>query len=131
MSQAGVGFAVFKSYIIYVKPIIELLEKLPIRSVCHITGGGFQENIPRAFGENLCAVVKKSAIEIPPVFNLIAAEGKIPERDMFNTYNMGVGMCVITASDNADEALRILKASGENAAIIGEIKTGNSGVEFA
>jgi phosphoribosylformylglycinamidine cyclo-ligase len=115
---------------IYVKPVLELFEKLPVRSVCHITGGGFYENIPRAFGENLCAVIKKNSIEIPAVFRLIAAQGKISERDMFNTYNMGVGMCVIVPPENADEALRILKTSGEKAAIIGEIKTGNSGGEI-
>jgi len=113
---------------IYVKPLLELLEKVPIRSLCHITGGGFYENIPRAFGGNVGAVIKKSAIDTPPVFNIIASEGKIPERDMFNTYNMGVGMCVITASENSGEALRILRSSGEKAAIIGEIKSGISGV---
>jgi phosphoribosylformylglycinamidine cyclo-ligase len=115
---------------IYVKPILELIEKVPIRSLCHITGGGFQENIPRAFGGNLHAVIKKSALEIPEVFALIASTGKIPERDMFNTYNMGVGMCVISAGENADEALRVLRSSGEKAAIIGEIKTGEGGLEF-
>ncbi|MCL1958448.1 MAG: phosphoribosylformylglycinamidine cyclo-ligase [Spirochaetes bacterium] len=113
---------------IYVKPLIELLEKVPVRSLCHITGGGFHENIPRAFGENTGAVIKKSAVETPPVFGIIASTGKIPERDMFNTYNMGVGMCVITASGNADEALRMLNSSGEKAAIIGEIKAGIDGV---
>jgi len=115
---------------IYVKPILRLLEKVPIRSVCHITGGGFHENIPRAFGENVGAVIQKSAIEIPPVFNLIAATGKIPERDMFNTYNMGVGMCVIIAPENADEALNILRSCGEKAAIIGEIREGVLGVRI-
>jgi phosphoribosylformylglycinamidine cyclo-ligase len=115
---------------IYVKPILELIEKVPVRSVCHITGGGFQENIPRAFGGKLHAVIKKSTLEIPAVFALIASTGKIPERDMYNTYNMGVGMCVISASENADEALRILRLSGEKAAIIGEIKDGEGGVEF-
>jgi len=115
---------------IYVKPILQLLEKVPIRSLCHITGGGFQENIPRAFGDTVGAIVQKKAIEIPPIFNLIAAAGKIPERDMFNTYNMGVGMCVITAPENADEALRVLRSSGEKAAIIGEIRDGISGVKI-
>ena len=115
---------------IYVKPVLRLLEKVPVRSLCHITGGGFYENIPRAFGENAGAVVKKSAIEIPPIFNLIAARGKIPERDMFNTYNMGVGMCVITTPEKSDEALTILRSCGEKAAIIGEIRDGVSGVKI-
>ncbi|MDR1836349.1 MAG: phosphoribosylformylglycinamidine cyclo-ligase [Treponema sp.] len=115
---------------IYVKPILELFENIPVRSVCHITGGGFYENLPRVFGENVGAVIKKSAMEIPPVFNLIAAEGKTLERDMFNTYNMGVGMCVITASENADEAMRILRSSGEKASFLGEIRPGDCGVKI-
>jgi len=113
---------------IYVKPLLELFEKVPVRSLCHITGGGFYENIPRAFGADVGAVIKRSAVETPPVFGIIASEGKIPERDMFNTYNMGVGMCVITACENAGEALRVLRSSGEKAAVIGEIKAGISGV---
>jgi len=113
---------------IYVKPVLALLEKTSVRSLCHITGGGFYENIPRAFGKNVGAIIKKSAIEIPPIFNLIAAQGKIPERDMFNTYNMGIGMCAIVPAQSADEAVRILKSSGENAAVIGEMKSGISGV---
>jgi len=115
---------------IYVKSILHLFEKVPVRSVCHITGGGFYENIPRAFGEKVGAVIQKSAIEIPPVFGLIAAAGKIPQRDMFNTYNMGVGMCVITQAENADEALNILRSCGEKAAIIGEIRADVSGVKI-
>jgi len=115
---------------IYVKPILRLFEKVPIRSICHITGGGFYENLPRAFGEKVGVVIQKSAIEIPPIFGLIAATGNIPERDMFNTYNMGVGMCVITAPENTDEALRVLCAYGEKAAIIGEIRAGVSGVKI-
>ena len=113
---------------IYVKPVLELFNKVPVRSVCHITGGGFHENIPRAFGESVGAVIKKSAIEIPAIFNLIAAAGKINERDMFNTYNMGVGLCVITPAANADESVRILRSLGEKAAIIGEIRDGIPGV---
>jgi phosphoribosylformylglycinamidine cyclo-ligase len=113
---------------IYVKPVLALLEKIQVRSLCHITGGGFYENIPRAFGKNVGALIKKSALNIPPVFNLIASQGKIPERDMFNTYNMGIGMCAFVQAQDADEAMRILKSSGENAAVIGEIKGGISGV---
>jgi len=115
---------------IYVKPVLRLFEKVPIRSVCHITGGGFYENLPRAFGEKTGAVIQKSAVEIPQIFNLIASAGKIPERDMFNTYNMGVGMCVITQAENADEALRVLRSSGEKATIIGEIREGVRGVKI-
>lgn len=110
---------------IYVKPVLELLAAIPVRSLCHITGGGFHENLPRAFGGNTGAVIKKSAIEIPPIFALIAKTGNIPERDMFNTFNMGVGMCVITAPEHSGEALRVLRNNGEKAAIIGEIKSGS------
>jgi len=113
---------------IYVKSILALLEKTNVRSLCHITGGGFYENIPRAFGENVGAVIKKSTLNIHPIFNLIASHGKIPERDMFNTYNMGIGMCAIVPAQNADEAVSILRAQGESAAVIGEIKSGVSGV---
>ncbi|MDR0320285.1 MAG: phosphoribosylformylglycinamidine cyclo-ligase [Treponema sp.] len=115
---------------IYVKSILALLEKVKVHSLCHITGGGFYENIPRAFNDNVGAVIQKSAIEIPPIFNLIASTGKVPERDMFNTYNMGVGMCVITASEDADTAMRVLSSSGEKVAVIGEIQAGMSGVEI-
>jgi phosphoribosylformylglycinamidine cyclo-ligase len=115
---------------IYAKPVLQLFEKIPVRSLCHITGGGFYENLPRAFGENVGAVVQKNAIEIPPIFGIIAATGNIPERDMFNTYNMGVGMCVITAEKDAGEALSILRVAGEKAAIIGEIRSGVSGVKI-
>jgi phosphoribosylformylglycinamidine cyclo-ligase len=115
---------------IYVRSILKLLEKVPVRSISHITGGGFQENIPRAFGDSVGAVVKKNAIDIPPIFKLIQSAGSIPERDMFNTYNMGVGMCVIVSPEDADKALPALKTSGENASIIGEIKEGVSGVRI-
>ncbi|MDR0502274.1 MAG: phosphoribosylformylglycinamidine cyclo-ligase [Treponema sp.] len=115
---------------IYVKPVLSLFEKMPdsVRSVCHITGGGFYENIPRAFNGNVGAVIQKSSFEIPAVFSLIACAGKIPQRDMFNTYNMGVGMCVIVSAEKADEAACILNSCGEKAAIIGEIRDGIDGV---
>jgi phosphoribosylformylglycinamidine cyclo-ligase len=113
---------------IYVKPVLELFEKIQVRSLCHITGGGFYENIPRAFGKNVGAVIKKSTLNIPPIFNIIASQGKIPERDMFNTYNMGIGMCAFVPAQDADEAVRIINSSGESAAVIGEIKDGISGV---
>jgi len=115
---------------IYVKSILTLMEKSPAKSICNITGGGFQENIPRAFGENLGAVVHKNAVKTPPVFDIIAKTGNIPERDMFNTYNMGVGMCVITNPENTDQVLHVLRSCGETAFIIGEVKKGINGVVF-
>ena len=115
---------------IYVNPVMKLFEENKIRSLCHITGGGFYENIPRSFSENYGAVIQKSKIEIPAVFNLISSLGKINERDMFNTYNMGVGMCIITSAQDADDVVRKLNLSGEKAMIIGEIAAGFSGVKI-
>jgi phosphoribosylformylglycinamidine cyclo-ligase len=114
---------------IYVKPLLRLFEKGLVRSACHITGGGFYENLPRAFGENVGAIVYKDKVETPAIFNLIAEKGGIPQRDMFNTYNMGAGLCVICSGKDADEALDLLQLSGEKAAVIGEIRDG-SGVEI-
>jgi phosphoribosylformylglycinamidine cyclo-ligase len=111
---------------IYVKSLLELFSKTTVRSVCHITGGGFYENIPRAFGKNLHAVLQKNAIPVPPIFNIIAAEGKINERDMYNTFNMGVGMCVIVPKACAEDALRVLKT----AFVLGEIKSGGGGISL-
>jgi len=122
------GESLLKPTKIYVKPVLELLKNITVRSICHITGGGFFENIPRAFGENMGAVIQKSSFDIPPIFKIIASSGKIPERDMFNTFNMGIGMCVIVKSENADEAVNILRSSGEKTAIIGEIRKDSSGV---
>jgi len=115
---------------IYVKPILSLLEEVQIKSICHITGGGFYENIPRAFSENYGALIKKNAVESPSIFKLISDTGKIPQRDMFNTYNMGVGLCLIVSQENADKTLRLLKEKGEKAAIIGEICEGFTGVKI-
>jgi len=115
---------------IYVKSVLALMEKVHIKSICHITGGGFYENIPRSFGENLGAVINKNAIRIPSIFYIIAAEGKIEKRDMFNTYNMGVGMCIITSPENADKALNVLRENAEDAYIIGEVCKGINGVKI-
>ena len=128
--ESSLGEELLKPTKIYVKSILTLLEKVNIKSICHITGGGFQENIPRAFSSTVGAVIKKSELQIPAIFKLIEKFGKIPERDMFNTYNMGVGMCVITSPQDADSAVNCLKSCGENAYIIGEIREGVAGVKF-
>ncbi|MBO4353610.1 MAG: phosphoribosylformylglycinamidine cyclo-ligase [Clostridia bacterium] len=107
---------------IYVKPVLALMEKVNVKGVSHITGGGFYENIPRSIPEGMCAVIEKSAVKVLEIFKLIEETGNIPERDMFNTFNMGVGMSVVVAKEDADKALEILAANGENAYIIGEIK---------
>ena len=106
---------------IYVKSALAAIAAAKVRGISHITGGGFYENIPRSIPDGLCARVEKSKIIIPPVFTLLQKTGDIPERDMFNTYNMGVGMSIIVSPDTADAAMEALKAHGENAYIIGKI----------
>ena len=106
---------------IYVKPVLALLEKVAVKGISHITGGGFYENIPRSIPDGLGAEIDKAAIRTPAIFDLIAKTGNISERDMFNTFNMGVGMCITVAAEEAETALRILQANGEDAYIIGRI----------
>ena len=107
---------------IYVKSALAAIDAANVRGISHITGGGFYENIPRSIPDGLCACIDKAKIEIPPVFTLLQKTGDIPERDMFNTYNMGVGMSMIVSPDTADAALDALKAAGETAYVIGEIR---------
>ncbi|MBO7634760.1 MAG: phosphoribosylformylglycinamidine cyclo-ligase [Lachnospiraceae bacterium] len=111
---------------IYVKPVLELTKSVKIKGISHITGGGFYENIPRSIPDGLTAVIDKSAVRTPAVFDLLAKKGNIPERDMFNTFNMGVGMSIVVPKESADEAVRILNACGEDAYIIGEITEGET-----
>ena len=106
---------------IYVKPMLALFDRVRVKGVSHITGGGFFENIPRAIPQGLGAKIQRSAIRVLPIFDLIAKTGNIPERDMFNTFNMGVGMSVIVAKEDAETALEILRANGEDAYVMGEI----------
>ena len=113
---------------IYVKSILALLEKVNVKGISHITGGGFYENIPRSIPKGLTAKIEKSAVKVLPIFDLIAKAGNIPERDMYNTYNMGVGMSVVVPADEVETALEILKAHGEDAYVIGEIVKGDDGV---
>ncbi len=113
---------------IYVKSILALLEKVDVKGISHITGGGFYENIPRAIPKGLTAKIEKSAVKVLPIFDLIAKTGNIPERDMYNTYNMGVGMSVVVPAGEVETALEILKAHGEDAYVIGEIVKGDDGV---
>ena len=106
---------------IYVKSVLALLEQVDVKGISHITGGGFYENIPRSIPDGLGAVIEKSAVKILPIFDMIAKTGNIPERDMFNTYNMGVGMSIVVKPEEVDKALEILTAHGENAYVIGKI----------
>ena len=113
---------------IYVKPILALLDSVKVKSISHITGGGFYENIPRSLPKNLSAYIKKSDVQILPIFDLIAKVGNVPEHDMFNTYNMGVGMTVVVDKSEADKAVEVLKANGEEAYILGELVESDEGV---
>ena len=113
---------------IYVKPLLALMEEVAVRGVSHITGGGFYENIPRSIPDGLCARIERAAVRVPPIFDLLAKTGNIPERDMFNTFNMGVGMSVVVPRDQADRAIAILKDQGEDAYLLGEIVEGEEKV---
>lgn len=118
------GEALLTPTIIYVKPVLAAIEAAEVHGVSHITGGGFYENIPRCIPDGLCAKIDKSAIKVSPIFNLLQKEGNIPERDMYNTYNMGVGMAVIATKETAEKAIEVLKAEGCDAYVIGEIIEG-------
>ena len=113
---------------IYVKPVLALLEKVNVHAISHITGGGFYENIPRSLPKGYSVKVDKSALKILPIFNLIQKIGGIDERDMFNTFNMGVGMSIVVSADDANKALEVLKANGEDAYIIGSVIESDEGV---
>ena len=113
---------------IYVKPMLALFEQVKVKGVSHITGGGFYENIPRSFPAGLGAKIKKSDVKVLPIFDLIAKERNVPERDMYNTYNMGVGMSVVVAAEDADKALEILRANGEDAYVVGTVIESDEGV---
>jgi phosphoribosylformylglycinamidine cyclo-ligase len=115
---------------IYVKPILSLFESVKVKSISHITGGGFYENIPRSIPDGLCAKIDGKSVRIPPIFGLIEKAGNISKRDMFNTFNMGVGMTVVVSETDADKALKILKDNGEDAYIIGEIIKSDNKIEF-
>ena len=103
------------------KPMLALFEAVTVKAVSHITGGGFYENIPRSIPKGLGAKIEKSAVKVLPIFDLIAKTGNIPERDMFNTFNMGVGMTAVVDKNDVDRALEVLKANGEDAYVLGEI----------
>ena len=113
---------------IYVKSILALLDKVRVKSISHITGGGFYENIPRSLPDGISALIERSAVQVLPIFDLIAKTGHIPERDMFNTFNMGVGMCVVVDKADADKAVSVLNEAGEKAYILGELTQSSEGV---
>ena len=120
----SLGDALIAPTKIYVKPILALLEKVTVRGISHITGGGFYENIPRSVPDGLTAVIDRKSVRVLPIFDLIAKTGNVSERDMFNTFNMGVGMSVVVPEKEVDSALSILRGAGEDAYVIGRIERG-------
>lgn len=115
---------------IYVKPLLALMDEVRVNAISHITGGGFYENVPRMLNDGFTAVIEKDKCFKKPIFELIEKVGNIPERDMYNTFNMGTGLVIAVDAENADKAVEILNANGEQAAVIGEIKAGEKGVEL-
>ncbi len=115
---------------IYVRPVLELFERVQVKGISHITGGGFYENIPRSVPDGLCARIQKDNVRVLPIFRLLMERGGISERDMFNTFNMGVGMSIVVAEGDADTALDILHACGEDAYLIGEIVRSHDRIEL-
>ena len=128
LGGASIGQTLLTPTRIYVKPMLALMEEVTVKAVSHITGGGFYENIPRSIPRGYTARIERAAIRVLPIFDLIAKRGNIPERDMFNTYNMGVGMSLVVARQDADRAMDILRRHGEDAYVIGQIVRGDEGV---
>ena len=128
--SSTIGEALLTPTKIYVKPILALLDKVDVKGISHITGGGFYENVPRSLPEGLYASIEKAAVRVLPLFVILSEHGNIPEHDMFNTFNMGVGMSVVVPVAQVDLALELLKSNGENAYVIGEVKAGEKGVRI-
>ncbi len=127
----SIGEALLTPTRIYVKPMLALFEEITVKAVSHITGGGFYENIPRSLPRGFSARIEKNRLQVLPIFEILQKTGKIPERDMFNTYNMGVGMSVVVAAEDAAQALAILRENGVNAYLIGETVKSDEGVIIA
>lgn len=115
---------------IYVKPVLALLDEVRVKGISHITGGGFYENIPRSIPDGLCATIQRANVRVLPIFDLIAKEGQISEHDMFNTFNMGVGMSIVVAPEDADKALAILQEQGEDTYVLGTITEGTEKIQI-
>ena len=124
----SLGEALLAPTRIYVKPVLDVISKISVKSISHITGGGFYENIPRALPDGVAAKISKHSYEVPAIFKLLQQTGNISEHDMYNTFNMGIGMMLVVDKADAAKAVEILKANGENAFIIGETVASNEGV---
>lgn len=116
---------------IYVKAIMKLLDTVNVKAISHITGGGFYENIPRSLPNGISVKIERNAVQVLPIFNVIQSVGNIPERDMFNTFNMGVGMTVVVDKNDVDKAIAAIRAAGEDAYVLGELVNGDDGVIIA
>ena len=119
------GEALLEPTKIYVKPILKLIKEVKVKGISHITGGGFYENMPRMLRDGVSLKINKKSYEVPAIYKLIQEKGNIPERDMYNTFNMGIGMAVIVPKNKVEESLEILKNAGEEAYLIGEVIEGN------
>ena len=128
LDGAAIGETLLTPTKIYVKPMLALFDKVRVKSVAHITGGGFYENIPRSLPDGVGVKINREDIKVLPIFRLLASNGNIPERDMFNTYNMGVGMTCIVAKEDVDTALEVLRKAGEDAYVLGEVVNSKEGV---
>jgi phosphoribosylformylglycinamidine cyclo-ligase len=126
--ETTLGEALLTPTKIYVKPVLSLLKEVPVKGISHITGGGFYENIPRTLPKGCAAKIQRESLKIPPIFHLMQKIGNIPEREMFNVFNMGTGMCIVVNSADADRAVQVLQQQGEDAYIIGEVVDGENEV---
>lgn len=124
------GEALIEPTKIYVKPVLKLMETIKVKGISHITGGGFYENMPRMLNEKVALNINKNSYEVPAIFKLIQKEGNIPERDMYNTFNMGIGMAIVVSRKDAKNALEILKETGETTYEIGEVVKGNKEINI-
>ena len=128
LDGASLGETLLTPTKIYVKPVLALLEQVAVKGISHITGGGFYENMPRCLNPGLSMKIEKAAVRIPAIFRLLAETGNVPERDLYNTFNMGVGMSIVVAREDADRALAVLRAAGEDAYVLGELTASGEGV---
>ncbi len=128
LNGASLGETLLAPTRIYVKPVLAVMKEVTIKGISHITGGGFYENMPRSIPKGLGVKIEKSAVRVPPIFSLIQKRGNISEHDMFNTFNMGVGMSVVVAKEDAERAVELFKANGEEAYILGTIVESEDGV---
>ena len=128
LGGASLGETLLTPTKIYVKPVLALLEQVAVKGISHITGGGFYENMPRCLKPGLSMKIEKAAVRTPAIFRLLAETGNVPERDLYNTFNMGVGMSIVVAREDADRALNVLRVAGEDAYVLGELTASGEGV---